>query len=96
MITKEALKKYANLLMFDMSDEEYQTLEEEFEVILKQMDLIGKIDGIENVKPMHFPIENYNISLRNDTNINNLDVKEVLQNAKEVASNQVKVPKVVE
>lgn len=96
MITKEALKKYANLLMFDMSDEEYQTLEEEFEVILKQMDLIGKIDGIENVKPMHFPLENYNVLLRDDDNTSNLDVKEVLQNAKEVTSNQVKVPKVVE
>ena len=54
MITKEALKKYANLLMFDMSDIEYQTLEEEFNIILKQMALIGKIAGIENVLPMHF------------------------------------------
>ena len=96
MITKAALKKYANLLMFDMSDEEYQTLEEEFEVILKQMDLIGKIDGIKNVKPMHFPLSTSNISLRSDDNISNLNVTDVLKNAKEVELNQVKVPKVVE
>lgn len=96
MITKEALKKYANLLMFDMSDEEYQTLEEEFDVILKQMDLIGKIDGIEEVKPMFFPFPTSNISLRSDNNISNLNVTDVLKNAKEVELNQVKVPKVVE
>ena len=96
MITKEVLKKYANLLMFDMSDEEYQTLEEEFEVILNQMNLISKINGVENVEPMHFPIENYNVLFRNDDEISNLDVTDVLRNAKYQESNQVKVPKVVE
>ncbi len=35
MIEKEKLKQYANKLMFDMDDSEYQTLQEEFEVILK-------------------------------------------------------------
>jgi aspartyl-tRNA(Asn)/glutamyl-tRNA(Gln) amidotransferase subunit C len=96
MITKEALKKYANLLMFDMSDTEYQTLEEEFNIILKQMALIGKIAGIENVKPMHFPIEIYQVLPRDDDKVFNLTVEEVLKNAKETSANQVKVPKVVE
>lgn len=96
MITKVALKKYANLLMFDMSDLEYQTLEEEFAIILKQMDLIGKIDGIENVKPMHFPFITHKTIARNDEEISNLIVTDVLINAKEVESKQVKVPKVVE
>ena len=45
----EKLKDYANKLMFDMDDSEYETLALEFEVILKQMDLIDKIDGIEKV-----------------------------------------------
>ena len=43
MIEKEKLKKYAKLLMFDMKEEEYETLQEEFEIILKQMDLIEQI-----------------------------------------------------
>ena len=51
----EKLKDYANKLMFDMDDSEYETLALEFEVILKQMDLIDKIDGIEKVEPMFFP-----------------------------------------
>ena len=35
MIEKEKLKQYANKLMFDMDGSEYQTLQEEFDVILK-------------------------------------------------------------
>ena len=30
MITKEKLKNYAGKLMFDMADEEYETLQKEF------------------------------------------------------------------
>ena len=40
-----------------MNDEEYKTLENEFDVILKQMEFIDKIDGIEEVTPMTFPFE---------------------------------------
>ena len=43
MITKEKLKVYANKLMFDMEDSEYETLLKEFDVILKQMGKIGEI-----------------------------------------------------
>ena len=97
MIEKEKLKKYANKLMFDMDDSEYQTLQEEFEVILKQMDLISQIKDIDKVEPMTFPFfkDTY---LREDT-INDADVltvSEVLENAKQIAKDQVKVPKVVE
>ena len=51
MIEKEKLKKYAKLLMFDMDEEEYSTLQEEFDIILKQMELIANIPDIESVKP---------------------------------------------
>ena len=47
MIEKEKLKKYAKLLMFDMDEEEYSTLQEEFDIILKQMELIANIPDIE-------------------------------------------------
>ena len=49
MINKELLEMYAKKLMFKMNDEEYVTLEEEFKIILKQMDLIGKIENIKDV-----------------------------------------------
>lgn len=95
MIDKDKLKSYANKLMFDMNDEEYKTLQEEFDVILKQMDLIGKIEGIENVSPMTFPFVNTDVSLREDEVGDYLTVGEVLENCKHQVDDQVKVPKVV-
>ena len=47
MITKEMLKDYAKKLMFDMDDNEYETLEDEFKTILKQMELIENIPNIK-------------------------------------------------
>ena len=95
MIEKEKLKMYANKLMFDMKEEEYKTLQEEFEIILKQMDLIGKIDGIEKVSPMTFPFPLEEASLREDEVGDYLTVGEVLENTKHQIDDQVKVPKVV-
>lgn len=98
MIEKEKLKKYANKLMFDMEDSQYSTLQEEFDTILKQMDLISNIPNISNVEPMFFPFINEDVELREDVVIENdeLTVEEVLMNAKSVSKDQVKVPKVVE
>ena len=96
MITKELLKSYANKLMFDMDDKEYETLETEFEVILKQMDLIGKIPNISEVEPMTFPFKNTDAELREDEIGDYLTVGEVLENTKYQTRDQVKVPKVVD
>ena len=96
MIEKEKLKKYAKLLMFDMKEEEYVTLQEEFEIILKQMDLIAKIPNIEDVKPMTFPFVNTDAKLREDEVKDYLTTGEVLANTKHQVDDQVKIPKVVE
>lgn len=96
MIDKEKLKSYANKLMFDMEDNEYETLQEEFEVILKQMDLIGKIPNINEVSPMTFPFKNTDASLREDEIGDYLTVYEVLENTKYQVDDQVKLPKVVD
>ena len=96
MIDKSKLKDYANKLMFDMEDSEYETLQEEFEVILKQMDLIGKIPNISEVEPMTFPYKNEDVNLREDEVKDYLTVGEVLENTKYQVNDQVKVPKVVE
>lgn len=98
MIEKEKLKKYANKLMFDMEDSEYETLQEEFDIILKQMDLIGKIENIKDVEPLFFPFKNTDAILREDEDDEGetLTVDEVLSNAKNVLKDQIKVPKVVE
>lgn len=95
MIAKEKLKDYANKLMFDMEDSEYTTLQEEFDIILKQMDLIGNIPNISSVEPMTFPFKLEEASLREDEVGDYLTVGEVLDNAKHQVNDQVKVPKVV-
>lgn len=95
---KEELKALANKLMFDMDDVEYETLASEFETIIKQMDLIGEIKGIDKVEPMSFPFVTNYFTLRDDEDEdgNTLTTEEVLMNASSVASDAVKVPKVVE
>lgn len=96
MIEKEKLKDYARKLMFEMKDEEYTTLQEEFDIILKQMDLIGKIENIKEVEPMTFPYINSYAHLREDVTSETLSTEDIMSNVKEKERNQVKVPKVVE
>ena len=96
MIEKEKLKDYAHKLMFDMNDEEYETLLNEFDVILKQMDLIGEINNISNVEPMTFPYELNDVELRDDSVSRNIEIEDALRNSGSVKGREVKVPKVVE
>lgn len=96
MIEKEKLKEYAHKLMFDMKDEEYETLQKEFDVILKQMEAIDKIPNLHDVSPMTFPFLLADRCLREDEVGDYLTVGEVLANTKHQVNDQVKVPKVVE
>ena len=96
MVTKDKLKSYANKLMFDMNEEEYQTLLSEFDVMLKQMDLIGNIENIDSVEPMTFPFELENVEYRNDNDSRNIEIEELMNNTTHNKGREVKVPKVVE
>ena len=96
MITKEKLKNYANKLMFDMHDEEYETLQKEFEIIIKEMDLIGNIENIENIEPMTFPFELGSVELRTDTESRNIDIDDALSNTGSKKGREIRVPKVVD
>ena len=93
-VTLELLKQCANNLLFDMDQEQYQTLLEEFATLFKQMELIGKIKDIDSVTPLTFPYpcQSY---LREDIEGETLTLEETLKNAKEVEDNQIKLPKVV-
>ena len=93
---KETLVMLANKLMFTMEDSEYDTLLEEFDVMIKQMDLIWKIDGIENVEPMSYPFPLDDVCLREDEVVDELEIDEILSNSGSTLYNQVKLPKVVE
>ncbi len=98
MITRNELDDLAKRLMFKMNDEEYKTLENEFDIILKQMELIDKIDGLSEATPMTFPFDlNLNDDyLREDIYNNEIDFNDMVVNVKDYDDNRVKVPKVVE
>ena len=93
---KKTLKELANKLMFTMDEDEYDTLVQEFDVILKQMDLIGKIEGILEVEPLIYPFPLDNVCCRDDEVSEELEIDEILLNSGSNLYNQVKVPKVVE
>ena len=94
-VNKEVLKVTANKLMFDMSDEQYDNLVAEFDILIKQMNLIGEIEGVDEVEPMTFPFDVTNSYLREDEATTPLNRDEVLKNAKDVVDGQIRLPKVV-
>ena len=96
MITKDKLKIYANKLMFDMEDKEYETLLKEFDIILKQMDKIGEIEELKDVEPMTFPFIRDDITLRDGSEAEVIDAETLLSNCHSKENIEVKVPKVVE
>ena len=96
MITKEKLKNYANKLMFDMEDSEYETLLKEFEVIEKQMELIGNIENISDVEPMTFAFELDGVELRDDSKSRYIEVEDALSNTGSKKGREIRVPNVVD
>lgn len=96
MIEIDKLKNYAGKLMFDMNEEEYKTLQKEFEVIIKQMELLENIEGIERVEPMTFPVEVKLETLRDDNIERNVDCELILRNAEVTEGREVQVARVVE
>lgn len=94
-INKDVLKDAARRLLFDMSEEEYDTLLQEFAVLTKQMETIGKIPGLEDYEPMTFPFDCHTSYLREDIPEEPLEREEALRNAGSVFEGQIKLPKVV-
>lgn len=93
---KDTLVMLADKLMFTMDDKEYDTLKEEFFVILKQMDLIGNIPNINEVKPLVYINEFDDLECREDEVMEELSCDEILQNSSSNLYNQVMIKKVVE
>ena len=92
---KELLKKCANNLLFDMSDSQYELLLKEFDILTKQMEVLGEIEGLDTVTPMTFPFDVTTSFLREDEPEVSISKEEILRNAKDVQDGQIKLPKVV-
>ncbi len=94
-ITMQLLKECANNLLFEMKEEEYETLLKEFKIVQEQFMHIGQIDGIKEAEPMTFPFEIEEVELREDEVKESLSKEDALKNAKDVFANQIRLPKVV-
>ena len=94
-INLDVLHDAAHRLLFDMSEEEYATLLQEFGVLTKQMETIGRIEGLDAYEPMTFPFDCTTTYLREDEPSEPLDRDVALSNAGSVQDHQIKLPKVV-
>lgn len=92
--SKEMLRKLANQVMFDLSDQECEELQEEFEVYLKQLDLLDKIDT-ENVEEMVYPFDEPTFFIRDDETVYAISQSDAMKNVPQASESYVVVPKVV-
>ena len=94
-INEAVLKDASHRLLFDISDEEMKLLLSEFDILVKQFELLKDIENVNEDKPMTFPYEIFNDYLREDVPSDVLTKEEALKNAKNVKDGQIKLPKVV-
>jgi aspartyl-tRNA(Asn)/glutamyl-tRNA(Gln) amidotransferase subunit C len=94
-IDKDLLIDASTRLMFVMTDSQYEVLINEFGILLKQMALIGKIEGVDALTPMTFPFQIQSHGLRSDDIGVTLTQQEATRNAQHVSEGQIKLPKVV-
>ena len=94
-INLDVLRDAAHRLLFDMSEEEYDTLLKEFDFIIKQMEIISHIEGVDDVEPMSLPYPVTTTEMREDIAEKPLTQEEALKNAGDKKDGMIILPKVV-
>lgn len=95
-ITEEMIDNYADKLLIGLTAEERKMIQEEFDSIEKNMDLINKIPNIKDIKPLSYPFEMYIDDLRDDDIASEeIDIDVLLRNCDRREGREVEVPKVV-
>lgn len=93
-ISKAEIMALAKQLHFSLSDAELASLEQDFEVYFKQLEVYDLIDT-DDVSPMVYPFEAASDLLRDDQGQHILDKEAILSNAPQREGDFVVVPKVV-
>ena len=91
---REYFKTLAHHLMFDLSDEEADSIVHEFGTLESQMALLDAVNT-EGVEEMIYPFEAATTFLREDVVSDVLTQEEALKNVKDARMGHVHVPKVV-
>jgi len=94
-INRDLVNKFAKDLLIELTDEENEMVLEEFEIIEENMEKINNLPNISEEEAMTHPFEVI-VDLREDEIGLELEVEEVLQNAKNKTEEEVIVPRVVE
>lgn len=94
--TKDEIINYADKLLIGLSDEEANTILDEFSVIDKNIDQINEIPNLKDVEPAFMPFDLYVASFREDEVKESVDIDDILLNTKDKDGREIKVPKVVE
>ena len=93
--TKEMVIDYADKLLIGLTEEESDMVLSEYETIDKNIDIINTIPNIEQVEPMSFCLDDFDVDLREDEIEESIKIEELLQNCDEVNDREIEVTKVV-
>ena len=93
--TKEMVEEYADKLLIGLTEEESDMVLSEFDTIDKNIDIINTIPNIEQVEPMSFCLDDFEVDLREDEIEESININELLQNCDQKNDREVEVTKVV-
>ena len=94
--TKEMIDDYADKLLIGLTEEERTNIQEEFDEIEKNMDLINEIPNIKDIEPLSYPYDSYIEELRSDDEVQEeIPIEDLLKNCDQYEGREVEVPKVV-
>lgn len=93
--TKEIVDNYADKLLIGLTAEENSMVLSEFDIIDKNIDLINKIEGIENVIPMSYCLDDFTYELDEDICEESVPIEDLLSNSDQNIDREISVPKVV-
>lgn len=94
-VTRLNLIEAADRTMLKLSEDEIEILLQEFDVFLTQLDIMGRIEGIDDVIPMTFPYDIVTTEMREDVAYSSISKEEALKNASKVSNDQIVIPKVI-
>ena len=95
VFTKEMVDDYADKLLIGLTEEENKMVLDEFDIIDKNIDMINRIPGIEDVEPMSWCLDRTIDFLREDVVEESVAIEDLLANCDDATESEVEVPKVV-
>ena len=93
--TEEMVDVYADKLLIGLSREENKMVLDEFTTIDENLDLVNKIEGINEAEPMMHCLDDFVYELREDKIEESVPIEDLLANSDDTTDTEIVVPKVV-